>query len=67
MSGFLYLLRQLTELTFTYNLGVLEILPFLYTQSFQMLVQALVTSRLGYCNLLLSGLPLGTIQPLQHI
>ncbi len=34
---------------------------------FQLLVQALVISRLDYCNALLAGLPSNTIKPLQMI
>ncbi|KAI2667146.1 hypothetical protein H4Q32_003555 [Labeo rohita] len=36
-------------------------------QATQLLVQALVISRLDYCNALLAGLPLCTIKPLQMI
>ncbi len=41
--------------------------PFLSEQATQLLVQALVLSRLDYCNALLAGLPTCTIKPLQLI
>ncbi len=41
--------------------------PFLSEQAAQLLVQALVLSRLDYCNSLLAGLPTCTIKPLQMI
>ncbi len=40
---------------------------FLTQQAAQLLVQALVISRLDYCNALLAGLPSNTIKPLQMI
>ncbi len=41
--------------------------PFLTQQASQLLVQALVISRLDYCNALLAGLPSNTIKPVQMI
>ncbi len=41
--------------------------PFLTQHAAQLLVQALVISRLDYCNALLAGLPSNTIKPLQMI
>ncbi len=41
--------------------------PFLTQHAVQLLVQALVISRLDYCNALLAGLPSCTIKPLQMI
>ena len=41
--------------------------PFLTEHAAQLLVQALVISRLDYCNALLAGLPSSTIKPLQMI
>ncbi len=41
--------------------------PFLTQHAAQLLVQALVISRLDYCNALLAGLPSCTIKPLQMI
>ncbi len=41
--------------------------PFLTEHAAQLLVQALVVSRLDYCNALLAGLPSNTIKPLQII
>ncbi len=41
--------------------------PFLTEHAAQLLVQALVVSRLDYCNALLAGLPANTIKPLQMI
>ncbi len=42
-------------------------MPFLTQYAAQLLVQALVISRLDYCNALLAGLPSNTIKPLQMI
>ncbi len=44
-----------------------KIRPFLTAHAAQLLVQALVISRLDYCNALLAGLPSNTIKPLQMI
>ncbi len=48
-----------------HNIG--KIRPFLTEHAAQLLVQALVISRLDYCNALLAGLPESTIKPLQMI
>ncbi len=47
--------------------NIRKIRPFLTEQTAQLLVQALVLSRLDYCNALLVGLPACTIKPLQLI
>ncbi len=47
--------------------NIRKIRPFLSEQAAQLLVQALVLSRLDYCNALLAGLPACTIMPLQLI
>ncbi len=47
--------------------NVRKIRPFLTEHAAQLLVQALVISRLDYCNALLAGLPSNTIKPLQMI
>ncbi len=44
--------------------NIRKIRPFLTEHSAQLLVQALVISRLDYCNALLAGLPSNTIKPL---
>ncbi len=44
-----------------------KIRPFLTEHAAQLLAQALVISRLDYCNALLAGLPSNTIKPLQMI
>ncbi len=41
--------------------------PFLWEHATQLLVQALVLSRLDYCNALLAGLPASSTKPLQLI
>ncbi len=47
--------------------NIRKIRPFLTQHAAQLLVQALVLSRLDYCNALLAGLPSCTIKPLQMI
>ncbi len=47
--------------------NIRKIRTFLSEQAAQLLVQALVLSRLDYCNALLAGLPACTIKPLQLI
>ncbi|KAL0174283.1 hypothetical protein M9458_030251, partial [Cirrhinus mrigala] len=47
--------------------NIRKIRPFLTEQATQLLVQALVISRLDYCNALLAGLPSCTFKPLQMI
>ncbi len=47
--------------------NIRKIRPFLTEHAAQLLVQALVISRLDYCNDLLAGLPSSTIKPLQMI
>ncbi len=47
--------------------SIRKIGPFLTEHAAQLLVQALVISRLDYCNALLAGLPTCTIKPLQMI
>ncbi len=47
--------------------NIRKIRSFLTEHAAQLLVQALVISRLDYCNALLAGLPLNTIKPLQMI
>ncbi len=49
------------------HLQLRKIRPFLTEHAAQLLVQALVVSRLDYCNALLAGLPSNTIKPLQMI
>ncbi len=47
--------------------NIRKIRPFLTQHAAQLLIQALVISRLDYCNALLAGLPSNTIKPLQMI
>ncbi len=47
--------------------NIKKIRPFLWEHVTQLLVQALVLSRLDYCNALLAGLPAISIKPLQLI
>ncbi len=47
--------------------NIRKIRPFLTEHAAQLLVQALVISRLDYCNALPAGLPSNTIKPLQII
>ncbi len=47
--------------------NIKKIRPFLWEHATQLLVQALVLSRLDYCDALLAGLPASSIKPLQLI
>ncbi len=47
--------------------NIRKIRPFLTQHAAQLIVQALVISRLDYCNALLAGLPSCTIKPVQMI
>ncbi len=47
--------------------NIRKIRPFLTVHAAQLLVQALVISRLDYCKALLAGLPSNTIKPLKMI
>ncbi len=47
--------------------NIRKIRPFLSEHATQLLVQALVLSRLDYCNALLAGVPANSIKPLQLI
>ncbi len=47
--------------------NIRKIRPFLLEHASQFLVQALVLSKLDYCNALLAGLPASSIKPLQLI
>ncbi len=47
--------------------NIKKIRPFLWEHATQLLVQALVLSRLDYCNALLAGHPASSIKPLQLI
>ncbi len=47
--------------------NIKKIRPFLSEHATQLLVQALVLSRLDYCNAFLTGLPASSIKPLQLI
>ncbi len=47
--------------------NIKKIRPFLSEHAAQLLVQALVLSRLDYCNAPLAGLPASSIKPLQLI
>ena len=47
--------------------NIRKIRPLLTREATQLLVQALVISRLDYCNVLLAGLPASSIRPLQMI
>ncbi len=61
-------LQRLLDLTDRFALhNIRKIRPFLTEHAAQLLVQALVISRLDYCNALLAGLPSNTIKPLQMI
>ncbi|KAK0132589.1 hypothetical protein N1851_032556 [Merluccius polli] len=47
--------------------NIRKIRPYLNQYATQILVQAMVTSRLDYCNALLAGLPACSIKPLQKV
>ncbi len=47
--------------------NIKKVRPFFSEHASQLLVQALVLSRLDYCNAVLAGLPASSIKPLQLI
>ncbi len=47
--------------------NIKKIRPFLWEHATQLLIKALVLSRLDYCNALLAGIPASSIKPLQLI
>ncbi len=57
-------LQRLLDLAGLHYTTVKKIRPFLTEYAAQLLVQALVISRLVYCNALLAGFPSNTIKPL---
>ncbi len=67
-KGFTLLHIAKTTLSCRFALfNIKKIGPFLSEHASQLLVQALVLSRLDYCNALLAGLPASSIKPLQLI
>ena len=48
-------------------LNIRKIRPYLTQHATQLLVQAMVISRLDYCNALLTGLPACAVKPLQMV
>ena len=48
-------------------LNITKIMPYLTQHPTQLLVQAMVISRLDYCNALLTGLPACAVKPLQLV
>ena len=48
-------------------LNIRKIRPYLTQHANQLLVQAMVISRLDYCNALLTGLPACAVKPLQMV
>ncbi len=61
-----YIAKTAQSLRFALH-NIRNIRPFLTEHATQLLVQALVVSRLDYSNALLAGLPANTIKPLQMI
>ena len=47
--------------------NIRKIRPFLSREAAQLIIQSLILSRLDYCNVLLAGLPISDIQPLQLV
>ncbi|KAJ8387637.1 hypothetical protein AAFF_G00151870 [Aldrovandia affinis] len=58
---------HIAAITRTCRFSLHNIRPFLTQEATQLLVQALVISRLDYCNSLLAGLPACAIKPLQLV
>jgi len=48
-------------------LNIRKIRPYITQHATQLLVQSMVISRLDYCNALLTGLPAGSVKPLQMV
>ena len=70
MDNRLSLSKNITAVTWTcrfFLYNIRRIRSFLTTYSTQLLIQAMVLSRLDYCNSLLAGLPASAIRPLQLI
>ncbi len=66
IGQYLYIAKTARSCRFALH-NIRKIRPFLTEHAAQLLVQALVVSRLDYCNALLAGLPSNTIKPLQMI
>ncbi len=64
-SDWLAARQQRNDIISLYNIK--KIRPFLSEHATQLFFQALVLSRLDYCNALLAGLPASSIKPLQLI
>ena len=59
--------RGITKTAFYHLKNISKVRPFLSLRNTERLMHAFITSRLAYCNVLLSGLPKNTLNQLQLI
>ncbi len=65
--SFLSHINSLSKLEFFHLRQIVQLRPFISTNDAETLINALVSSRLDYCNALFTGLPATSIARLQYI
>ena len=65
--SFEYHIKQITRTAFFHLRNIAKIQKFLWKDDAEKLIHAIVTSRLNYCNVLFSGLPITYLNNLQRV